>query len=170
MDPFTALYNALLQLLQDSKPLQDLKTKFESYGTEKRDPRVETPSRGDYPKITIKMTTGAVQLGNSSCNTDVSLTFTIEIDTGDRRLGVDQFAAQFAVIAALTYERVNATLSQLKFNGNSYVREIFVAEVIANLFEGRDHQGTAGWQSVYTVQTDCHFPSDYLAKHHTGEI
>jgi len=156
-DPFTAVHNALLNLLMAYVPLSNM---FKAgnrvaFVGSKRSPVKDHPQAADLPEIRLVPTGGTPHLQRTSNSSSCVCTWEIQISTGDQRVDEKLLPAEWAVYRAM--EDWVAVLGALEWEGKTYVklcRPQSIASGVSNADLNRD---IIGWSTIWGCEVEMWF-------------
>jgi len=186
IDPFSQVFNALWQLIDNCKPLNGYtippgapganavvpalvmpgnKIKF-NLPTD-RDPIKNSAQDADYPELLL-VPTGVIEtnLTNSSCTTKVSRQYSWWLTTGDFRTNYRLFPVQWAVVCAMA--DFSTVLSPLTYDGELFVKRVQVGSAVEGVNDQRLNRNIRGWSSIWSCTVDMYFKQSILRLYNGG--
>jgi len=160
-DPFTLVYNALWDLLEDDKTLKSmvrLGNRIRLTGDD-RNPIKEKYATEDLPEIIVfpRRILPNTHKGSNFCFIEEELS--VEVRTGNVNL-VDLYPLKWAVYRAST--RWKTFLSSLKWRNLSFVLDVdLISSDDASLTEATTRRLT-GWSTLWVFRTRMKFPKNII--------
>lgn len=130
-----------------------------------RDPEPDVREEADLPEIQVRPTAMTVELGHSSCGTNVTATYTILIATGDDRLGYLLYPVQWALLLAMKSMKYGsshaACLDDLMWRDKNFVTNTEVVSCTADL-DLSMQRGIEGWDALWDINVFMSFNDEDL--------
>ena len=164
-DPFTAVYDTLWSILEDSTDFTgrvDKGNRIKYRGYRKPiDPEKPEVSTDDMPEVRI-VTGGMIpHLQNTSSSSRMTVKYSIEVRSGSKDLRVAHYPIVWSIYRAMASWATR--LTALTWNGKTYV--ILgkpIGEVTEGIERGEVSKGIEGWYALWTISVDCWFDTSDL--------
>lgn len=155
-DPFTKVYDALVDAIQQRKL-----NVVDWNGL--KNPRLDVPSTSDYPEVDLRPSAGGFTVGGSSCASDYTQQYTITVNTNDNRLGQYLLPIEW-VLAKLVYSlQYGDALLGLKHNNRSFVINVTATSHVKGIVDtSGSRPQIAGWSSQWVISVDMSFSKEDL--------
>jgi len=163
-DPFSLVFDALWQMVDDSVPLTQLvrlgnKIKFNKQYD--RAPLKENVSDADLPEL-ILTTMGVLEANmyHSSCDSLIRRNYQWLLSTGDIRTNYRLFPVQFALFCAM--HDWQGVLSSLLWNNKTFIKACRWGTLSEGISNPQLNRGIEGWSSIWNISVDMIFASSDL--------
>lgn len=167
-DPFSAVYEELWSLLEDSEEFgrrvaEGNRIKYIKDGDNTRDPEKDQMSTADFPEVRLVPAGIFPHLQRTSNSSSIVARYAIEIRSGDKRLNEAHFPVIWAVYRAMAPWA--ARLRELTWNDGDVFINLArpVGDVIEDMERGGDvSRGIEGWFAIWTVEVSMWFQTSAL--------
>lgn len=162
-DPFSMIYEALWQILEDSPDFSvrvkpGNRVKF--IGKLDRLPEKDEILTADLPEVRVIPAGGTPHLQRTSNSSSCLKRFVIQVATGDRRVDASLFPVEWAVYKALT-DWTNI-LTALEWQGNTFVNLARPMEITEDIGLINLERGISGWVTVFACEIHMWFKTSDL--------
>jgi len=163
-DPFTAVYNELWAILLDSENFNVKRGNLINY-IGKRDPEKDEVATEDLPEVRLSPNGIIPHIQNTSSSSRLTVRYSIEVRSGDKRLDESHYPLIWAVYKAMRpwATRLRALTCAENDNGTFVITGRPVDTIQEGMERGEVSRGIAGWFAIWSIEVDMWFKSSALS-------
>lgn len=149
LNPFTKLYDTIVKTFKDGG------LKVLDWNSS-RDPETELPTENELPEYQLRPVGMTGRIGSSSCGTQITRTYQVLINSGDKRVGV-LFAEEWRLLKVLNNLKYGTALDSIP-----QVFDVNISSYQVGLSNSLENRGIEGWTAIWAISVDMQFSGEEL--------
>jgi len=125
-----------------------------------RDPIKREVASAGLPEVRIIMTGSTPHPGNTSASSRDTVTFEVQVSSGDQRLDAVHLPLRWVIFRALA--GAYTALGTIEWNSKAFVKNVLPQTVGDGVSDADLNRGIQGWSAVWAVEIDCWFDTSDL--------